>query len=78
MAKNRWKKFRPDSNPELEAALYDEKSLTARWYARMTVEKEWQPGEKISLAAMMESVAQKVNRLLASTAADNFAALPDE
>jgi len=77
MKKSKWKKFRPDSNEALEAALLDERKLTARWYQRISGTVAWEPGERERLYALMESQADIVDRLNQKNAADQFAALPE-
>jgi len=73
MGKKSWKRFRPNSNPELEQLLNDERVLTHTWYRRMSGEDK---GERICIfAAAMEQVASRINQLLTEKAVNDFAKL---
>ena len=78
MSKRSWKRLRPDSNDELENALYEERKLTARWYERMSGQSPWEPGGKDRIYSLMEALAAKVNRLIQKSSVAQFASLPDE
>lgn len=74
MSKHSWKKFRPQSNEELERLLLKEKHLTAAWYRGMS--QGWEIDRRRVFDAMDE-VAAQINKLLREQAADDFSALPD-
>ena len=76
--RNKWKKFRPNSNEELEAALQYEKTLTARWYERISGKVPWEDGAREFLNVAMDAQTVIVNRLIQSNAAEQFASLPNE
>jgi len=75
--KNQWKRFRPNSNDELEAALQEERKLVARWYARISGSEPWSAGERERIEIVLETCAQGVNRMIQEQVISKFADLPD-
>lgn len=76
--KKSWKKFRPNSDEALESALKQERLLTANWYARMSGQIAWKPGEREKLYAEMDAKSVEVNDLIKQQNANWFANLPDQ
>ncbi len=75
---NRPRQAKPNQYDELEIALQAEKTLTAKWYQRISGQIAWQPGEREAISIQMEAQAANVNRLIQQKAASDFAALPQE
>lgn len=69
-----WRK----ENPELHSLLTAERNLTALWYARMSGEVAWKPGEKESMGELMAQFSEKIKRLQGEQAAEEFANLLPE
>jgi hypothetical protein len=59
-----WRKFRPNSNQELEDALMVERMLTQKWYQRMSGKFSWGPGERDLLNSAMDIQAQEINGMM--------------
>jgi hypothetical protein len=64
-------------NEVLDNALYEEKTLTARWYFAMSGQQPWLPGEKEQNAMKTERVSKLIREEFAKQAVDWFEKLPD-
>ena len=77
MATKSWRRFRPESNEELEAAFNRERHLTALWYQRISGNVGWLDGERERLSREMDAATAAVHLLMAEQSAERFAQLPD-
>jgi hypothetical protein len=65
-----WKRTQTDTEEKLYKALCEEKSMTARWYQRISGLVPWNPGERERLDALMDSQTATVNRMIRENAED--------
>jgi len=72
MGKHSWKRFRPQSNEEIELLLKQERKLTAQWYARVSGVENRSPA---NLYPVMDEIAGRINTLLREKFVEDFAKL---
>jgi hypothetical protein len=77
MSKHHLRKDQYGYSDELMAALAVEKSLTARWYERVSGSVPWGIGERERLDSTINAQNKIVDRMIQQHNADQFAALPD-